>query len=282
MNNDDLKIKDGDKMRLHYRKRSAKNGSFAKQKSNDEVINEQITPENASKDELDSAKSAFEFDDSDSNVRIGKRNKKGNLVFVDPASEKKRNISAKFEKGAIYTTIIAVAVLMAFLVLNWFSSTSSGQKIISDMNNDKHITEDGNYIFGSFDGYVTIGTSLDDAIDILGLPTPGSQNQYFYGNSYILVENDVVVGYHKDASDYFQVTIGYRNEDTDPIVKIGDRAKRVVSKLGSPTTYQKNVWIYENMNRNFTYNYYSSNTGTNLIILFDENYLVTGYEFIDK
>ena len=127
---------------------------------------------------------------------------------------------------------------------------------------------------------MTIGTNLDDAIAILGLPTPGDKNQYFYGESYILVENGVVVGYHKDEEDYFLVTVGYQNGDLDPVVNIGDTARRVVSKLGSPTTYHKYTWVYENMNKNFTYNYYYSSSSLRLIINFDENYQVKGYEFV--
>lgn len=279
MPNDDLKIKNDDKMRLHYRKRSGKNTNS--QLSNSEYVIEQIDSDSATKEEKAIAKNTLKYEDADGDVQYGKENKKGNVIFLDTAAEKKRRYSHKFEKSAVYTAIIAVILLMLFIVINWYAKSPSGQKILTELNRDKYISEDGNYIFGSFDGYVTIGSTIDEAVDILGLPTPGSENQYFYGNSYLLVENDIVVGYHKDPEDYFLVTVGFRINGRDPTLNVGDRAKRVVENLGSPTTYLKNVWIYEGMNKNFTYSYYS-NSGSKLIITFDDDYLVKGYEFVDQ
>ena len=277
MRNEKVKITDNDKMRLHYRKRSdkSKSSSFAYP-----PIHEQIEMQNATEAEKEQYKATLGNEVSDGKFYAGAIKASGKTVMIDPAFEKRRRHTEKIDKIAIYSLISVVIIIIIAIAVNFIANSSHGQKIIDGLNKDKHISEQGNFIFGEFDGYVTIGTWFEDAVDILGLPTPGGENQYFYNNSYIIVEDDVVVGYHKDRSDYFLVTVGYKDENANPYVSIGDSAKRVVSKLGSPETYHKYQWTYCDMNQNFQKNSYYSSNSFDLVISFNDNYEVTGYEFV--
>ena len=277
MHNEKMKITDNEKMRLHYRKRSDK----PKAKNFETPpVHEQIETQNSTDSEKKKYKDTLEYEVSDGKFYAGVKKSSGKTVMIDPAFEKRRKYIRRIEKISIYSLIAVVIIIITAVAVNYIATSSRGQKIIDNMNKDKHITEHGNYIFGEFDGYVTIGTPIEEAVEILGLPTPGSDNQYFYGKSYIIVEEDTVVGYHKDKSDYFLVTIGYKDADINPVISIGDSAKRVVSKLGSPETYHKYKWTYVDMNQNFQKNNYYSGNAFDLIISFNTNYEVTGYEFV--
>ena len=278
MRKEDLKITDNDKMRIHYRKRSGKNmpcKEYANPPEHDLVY-----LENATEEEKQAYAEMLKNGQNDKNVYHAIHNRRGKTVIVDPKYEKARRMNAKIEK-TIYLSVLIVAIIAVLaVVIGSFINSTSGQKLINSAFRDKRISSDGNYNFGSFEGYVTIGTSYEEAVEILGLPVPGSDNQLFYGNSYIIIENDAVVGYHKDGFDYFPVTVGFRDVDINPVVTLGDTAGRVVSKLGSPDTYHKYRWTYKDMNPNFLRSNYSSGT-SDLVVVFNEDYLVIGYDFID-
>jgi len=279
MHKDDLKITDNDKMRDHYRKRSSKKNVGIESAA--PPVHEFVKLENATDVEKMAYAETMKIGRNENSVYPAVKNRRGKIVIVDPKYENARRINTKIEK-TIYACVLTVTIIIVLAIIaGFFVNSSSGQKIINAVFGDKHISSDGNYIYGDFEGYVTIGTSYEDAIEILGLPTPGSEDQYFYGNSYIIVENDVVVGYHKDSFDYFPVTVGFRDDDINPVVTLGDNAARVVTKLGSPDTYHKYRWIYKDMNPSFYRSNFSGGS-SDLVVVFNEDYFVIGYEFVDK
>ncbi len=279
MRNEDPKITDNDKMRLHYRKRSGKSKLDG---FNSPPTHNQIELKNATESQKEKYKDIIENEASEGEFYAGSKKPGGKTVMIDPVFEKRRKNATRIDKIAVCSMLIVVTIIVISIAISYIADSSGGQKLMDTLGRNKHITEQGNYVFGEFDGYVTIGTSLDEAVDILGLPTPGGEGQYFYENSYILVEDDIVVGYHKDRSDYFLVTVGYKDADTNPIISIGDSAKRVVSKLGTPETYHKYQWTYTDMNQNFLKNSYYSSNAFDLIVSFNEKYEVIGYEFVQQ
>ncbi len=279
MRNEDLKITDNDKMRLHYRKRSGKSNP---NKFDPPPTHNQIDLQNATDSEKDKYSDIFENDASDGKFYAGAKKPSGKIVMIDPVFEKRRKNAARIDKIAVYSMLTVVIIILISITISYIADSSAGQKLMDALDSKNHITEQGNYVFGSFDGYVTIGTSFDEAVDILGLPTPGGEGQYFYGNSYILIEDDIVVGYHKDRSDHFLVTVGYKDAGANAVISLGDSAKRVVAKLGSPETYHKYQWTYTDMNQNFLKNSYYSSNAFNLVVSFNEKYEVIGYEFIQQ
>lgn len=280
MHKDDKQNNANDKMRLHYRQRSGKNSSspVPKRDTSEAPVDKKTNLQQDIDDE-----EVFDFgEDIDESHDVGIKNLRGKTVIVDPVYEKKRKLSRNIDKIITFIILGIVFIIVIAIAVNFIIESPVGDDIIVTLTGDDSITSHGNYDFGSFDGYVTIGTSFEEATKILGLPTPGTAGQYFYNNSYILIENDIVVGYHKDRADYFLVTVGFKDAETNPSISIGDSAKRVVSKLGSPDTYHKHEWIYENMNQNFTKNSYYSGNSVDLIISFSDKYEVTGYEFVQQ
>lgn len=234
--------------------------------------------ENDKKEFKDLTEKGIVHDSTADTVNIGLKNERGRHMIVNPALEKKRMLLRKLDFVCIAVMIAAVLSAAIFASINIILDSDAADKMF--FGKSPHISDDGNYIFGDFDGYVTVGDTLETAFEILGLPDSynAESNLYYYGYSYIIVDNDTVVGYYNDKSNEFHVTVGYKNPGTTSAIGIGDSAPRVVKKLGSPEYYLKRRWIYKDMNEKFEKSSYSA--GSELVINFDENYTVSGYEFI--
>lgn len=201
----------------------------------------------------------------------------GKDVIVDTNLELKRQTARKFEACIIAILIIIFAAILIFTALSQFTDSTSGDKLLHNAVPTAFVTENSTYDFGEFKNFVTVGDSFEKAIDVLGLPDRYSDGTYFYGSSYITVENNIVTGYFNDPYDSLKITLGYKESD-DPILR-GDSARRVVKKLGSPDYCTEHEWIYFDISENFaSSNSYSGNKGT-LTLTFDENFLLEGYTF---
>lgn len=200
----------------------------------------------------------------------------GKTVVLSENLEDDKKTSKRAE-GLI--TVLSFAIVLCIVACVVFSSFEE-YKVLDDFalffDKGSKISDNETYSFGSFDGFVTVGDSLDSAVSVLGLPEKSVDNMYYYNNSYIIVENETVVGYYKNPSDDFRVTVGFKQ--TNGRISKGDNPARVVALLGSPTYYLKNEWIYENVSQNFEY-INSNSVVSKLTVHFDDNYKVSGYIF---
>ena len=190
--------------------------------------------------------------------------------------EQRRNSS---EKITVVLYIILVAIVLSLIVLTLFSnsgSTSIADEMRMNYNREAYISPEGNYKFGSFPGFVTVGDTLDEAVSVLGLPTSYRDDCYYFGLSYIIVENDIVVGYYRDKDRDFKVTVGFR--ELEASIVPGDSAARVVKKLGSPDMYLKYEWVYEQIPYNTFMGGYNSEK-VKLTLTFDQDYKLVGYTY---
>ncbi len=220
--------------------------------------------------------------DRPDDINIGLADERGREMIVNSKLEKKRMIVRKFDNICIVLMLSAVFIIAASAAIDVFLKSKAADTFLLNTNRSAYISESGDYIFGSFENYVTIGDTLEYAFDILGFPDfyIKESGQFFYGDSYIIVENDKVVGYYKDGKEEFHVTVGYKDEGISNAIGIGDSAGRVVKKLGSPDIYLKQKWIYKNYNERFEKNIYDSSE-KNLIVIFDDDYTVSAYEFTE-
>lgn len=182
----------------------------------------------------------------------------------------------KSEKVIVFLCFMTVFCIVACIVFSALYRYDVIDDILLDFNKESKISDTGCYDFGSFEGFVTVGDSLENALKILGLPDQAVDNLYYYGNSYIIVEESTVVGYYKDSADDIHITVGFKK--VDGRISKGDNPARVVSLLGSPAYYLKDEWIYENISHQFEHINYDG-IATRLTVHFDENYKVSGYVF---
>lgn len=216
-------------------------------------------------------------------IKIGVKRKKidgsEKYVIVDPNEELARIKSRKYMDVLIYI-LSAVALIIAVInLVSFFFTTPTGQKLSRSLSGSS-ITENGDYIFGTFDDMVTIGDNIDTAIDILGFcefPMEIGDTTYLhYGKSYLIIENNIVVGYYKSPDDDFKVTVGDKKKDIPRMIFIEDEANRVVDKLGSPDHYLKRRWIYYGID--VDYNRTTGDNAKNLTVLFDNEYHIASFE----
>lgn len=197
-------------------------------------------------------------------------------IIVDPKEELRRIKSRKYTNILIYCLSAITLIIALFTIADFFFTTPTGQKIANFLNGSS-VYESGNYNFGKFDNYVTIGDSYDTAIEILGAPETIKNDEkssyHYYNHSYIIVKNETIVGYYKAPDDDFKVTVGEQKKDIQTMIFVGDDAKRVVDKLGSPDHYLKKRWIYYDMD--IDYKKASKNKGKTLTLNFDDKYILT-------
>ncbi|MBE6623243.1 MAG: hypothetical protein E7621_03550 [Ruminococcaceae bacterium] len=217
-------------------------------------------------------------ENTDINIGIKRKKIDGSekYIIVDPKEELSRVKSRKYTNMLICFLAVISLIIALFTIADFFFTTPTGQKLASFLNGSP-VSENGNYNFGKFDDYVTIGDSYNTAIEILGSPetikTDNTSSFYYYNDSYIIVKNETVVGYYKASDDDFKVTVGERKKDIQSMIFVGDDAKRVVDKLGSPDHYLKQRWIYYDMD--IDYKKTSKNKGKTLTVNFDDKYIVT-------
>lgn len=200
----------------------------------------------------------------------------GKTVVINKKLEEDQKLSDKTEKTVVFICFAVVFCIVACVVFSALHKNGFADEVALLLDKESKISESGNYKFGKFEGFVTVGDSLEDTADILGLPDKIVEDMYYFGNSYLLIDNNTVVGYYKEPSDDFRVTVGFK--EVDGKISKGDNAARVVSLLGSPTYYLKHEWIYENVSRQFEYINYDG-IAIKLTVHFDQNYKVTGYVF---
>ncbi len=217
-------------------------------------------------------------DNSDVNIGVKRKKIDGSekYIIVDPKEELRRIKSRKYTNILIYFLSVVSLIIALFTIADFFFTTPTGQKLANFLNGSP-VSENGNYNFEKFDEYVTIGDSYNSAVDILGSPetikTDETSSYHYYNDSYIIVKNDTVVGYYKAPDDDFKVTVGEQKKDIQTMIFVGDDAKRVVDKLGSPDHYLKQRWIYYDMD--IDYKKTSKNKGKTLTVNFDDKYIVT-------
>lgn len=207
---------------------------------------------------------------------------KGRRVLVNPTFKKRRKLTQQIEACFVLMMSICVFILAVITAWDLFCDSRFGSELLFNLNRSRYISEDGNYIFGPFDGYVTIGDSAEYAYEILGAPDEIDREAGMlrYGSSYLLLDGDTVVGYYKSRMDEFHVTVGYQTTALyQNAVELHESASRIISKLGSPDYYLKRRWIYENTDLHFLR---SDDAETDLVILFDEDYFVSAYEFVKR
>ena len=278
MKKEELKASADDKMRIHYRKRSGKNKkSITSPPVKYEYVNADKA-ETTEKEFYDDAMAGVSSEDTD-HIAVSTTLRKRKVV-IDPERESKRRSVVAAEKSILITIIATVSIAVLVVLICYFINTKQGRRFLQIINRSKYISENGDYIFGEFENHITIGDSREKVVDMFGLPDPSPESQYFYGKSYILFQNDIVTGYHKDRSENFAVTVGYKTQNIYPEIEIGDTASLVVDKLGSPDTYHKRTWIYEDITYNFEKDVYLKRDTPDLIIEFDEDYIVIDYDFV--
>lgn len=212
-----------------------------------------------------------------SSVDVGTADSNGRVFIVDPALEKRRRLSSVFESVTLVVMVATVAAIAVFSGISHLSKQKENKPASTEVNAYASANDEITVSFGKFEGFITVGDSLKDAVELMGLPDNYRDGKYFYGNSYLITENDIITGYYKDKTEDFRITVGFK-ESEEPLVK-GDYAPQVAKKLGSPDYCSKNEWIYENIGDNFsTHSYYAKKYGK-LTLTFDDNYILSGYIF---
>lgn len=206
----------------------------------------------------------------------GRSKKKKSEMIPQESIEQQRRYTERISVVLYIMLIILTVIIIAYTAIGYYKNSQSGEDLLHSLKGEEYISSEGNYLFDSFDGYVTVGDSMDKVFEVLGLPESFEDDLYYYGNSYVIVENDIVVGYYRSPEDNLKITVGFREIDS-PIVR-GDSASRVVKKIGSPNHYLKYEWIYYDIPMSMFSGVYSGKTVT-LTVNFDDNYKLTGYTY---
>ncbi len=190
---------------------------------------------------------------------------KGNIkkVLVVPHLEKANIVARQLQTIILLVMLFLVGTVCGLYIFEKASGMDAGDIIKSITSDEPYIAEGGYMVFGEFEGYVTLGDKTDRIVEILGIPDEVYDSKYYYGESYLIIENDTVTGFYIHKDDDFKVTIGEAEFESGKAIFEDDTAERVVSILGTPRFCEKTYWIYDD-----------------IIINFDDEYKVSYYEKI--
>ncbi len=185
-------------------------------------------------------------------------------VLVLPHLEK-INVAARQLQTIILVVILLVTGSVCGLYLyEKVTGHNAGDFVKSITSSGPYIAKNGYMVFGKFDGYVTLGDKTKRVVEILGVPDWVYDSKYYFNESYLIIENDTVVGFCIDENDDIKITIGDPVYESDKSIFEGDRADRVVSILGTPKYCEKTTWIYDDV-----------------LITFDKDYKISYFENIE-
>lgn len=184
----------------------------------------------------------------DDSFRVGrKKPTTKKVVLINPQWEKKR-ARALLCSRRIVTVLVLLVTTAA--VISGISLLSDSH--LSDRLRAAFYSESGNdanpFAFGPFEGYVTVGDSIERADELLGEPDLVYDSYRYYQKSYLIVRDGTVVGYYRDPREFFPVTVGFKGENASGRVMVGDLVSSVIYRLGSPDYYFGKNWLYLSCN----------------------------------
>lgn len=185
---------------------------------------------------------------SDDAFRVGrKKPTTRKVVLINPQWEKKRARALLCSRRIVTVLVLLVT---AAAVISGISLLSDSH--LSDRLRAAFYTDSGNdadpFAFGPFDGYVTVGDSVEHADELLGEPELVYDSYRYYQKSYLIVRDGTVVGYYRDPREFFPVTVGFKGENASGRVMVGDLVSSVIYRLGSPDYYFGKNWLYLSCN----------------------------------
>lgn len=219
------------------------------------------------------------YDDTNIGTHITTSHGKRKIIIVDEQAEIERTKNENAINFALVMFTVIAFVVTVVMLVNFFFSTDIGSSVLRQMQGSSGIKGE-NYIFGKFEDHVTIGDSYDAVISLLGFPDAPQEEDgtlfMYYGESYIIIEDETVVGYYRHPDSDFKITVGNAKKDITRMIFAGDGAKRVVDKLGSPDHYLKHTWIYYGIDVDYVRT--SGKNGKTLTINFNDDYEVVNFK----
>ncbi len=219
------------------------------------------------------------YDDTNIGTHISTSHGKRKIIIVDEQAEIERTKNENAINFALVMFTVIAFVVTVIMLVNFFFSTDIGSSVLRHLQGSSGIKGD-DYVFGKFENQVTIGDSYDTVISLLGFPdAPQEEDEtlfMYYGESYIIIEDETVVGYYKKPGSDFKITVGDAKKDITRMIFVGDGAKRVVDKLGSPDHYLKHTWIYYGIDVDYVRT--NVKNGKTLTINFNDNYEVASFK----
>ena len=203
-----------------------------------------IDYENAPKELRDAHDTVVRKGKADDSVRVARKKPRRNKwVIVNPSWEHKRFLSLKLSRRIVRITVLSACVVALLFAVRILSHSHFADRLRYAFRSEPDTAENG-FVFESVEGYVTLGDSAEYVQDLLGEPDSISDTFYYYGKSYLIIEDGKVVGYYRDPGENLPVTVGYRGENASGRVMIGDSVKSVVYRLGSPEYCFGKNWLY--------------------------------------
>ena len=185
---------------------------------------------------------------ADETVRIAQNKpRRGKPVIINPKWEHRRNLTVKHSRRIILIATLSVAVVALRIGMQQFSHSRFFDRLQYAFQYDADNAADG-MNFEPIDGYVTVGDSVERATELLGEPDFIESNFYYYGKSYLIFEEDKVVGYYRAPDDAIPVSVGQRGKNPSGRVMVGDSMKNVIYLLGSPEFCFGKNWLYLSCN----------------------------------
>lgn len=181
-------------------------------------------------------------------ILAGYKKKSGKTVIVNSDMEGRRRSAMLHGRLAIALLCILVFLVALGSAVEVFSHSHEYDRLKFYFSQGENTEDRELFRFGPFEGYVTVGDSLERVNDILGAPEEICEPLYYYGNSYLIVEEGVVVGYYRDPAEELPVTVGFLWEGMAGRVMEGDSADSVVQRLGSPDYFFGRSWLYDGCN----------------------------------
>ena len=181
--------------------------------------------------------------------RIGRKKPlRKKLILVNPKWEKKRARTLLYCRRVVAVLVLLVGFAALITAFRLLSDSHFGDRLRTAFLANNQSDDVSGFVFGPFEGYVTIGDSVARADELLGEPDVVYDSYRYYQNSYLIIEEDTVVGYYRDPSEAFPVTVGFKGENAAGRVMVGDRVKSVVYRLGSPEFCFGKNWLYLSCN----------------------------------
>lgn len=181
-------------------------------------------------------------------IRAAAKRKTGSVVVLNPYYERKRKQKIAAVLRIVVWLCFTVAVLAVVSAIDYITSTHTGDRLktaflFSD-GDDREFYER----FESFENYVTLGDSAEKIEAVLGTPDRMEGTLLYYGDSYLIVEENRVVGFYRDPTEALAVTLGFQGEKAAGKVLVGDSAQNVVYRLGTPDYCFYQNWLYLHCN----------------------------------
>lgn len=188
------------------------------------------------------------IESKDKNIRAGRRRKNGSIVLLNPYYERKRKEKVNALLRVVLWLCFIVAVVVIVTGIDYVTSTHTGDRLRSAFLYSDKDDRAFHERFEPIENYVTLGDNAERIEEILGTPDRMDGTLYYYGDSYLIVEEDRIIGFYRDPTESLAVTLGFQGEKAAGKVLVGDSAQNVVYRLGTPDYCFYQNWLYLNCN----------------------------------